>query len=1048
MRITLSLTLIVFFLFTSFAGSPAREPRGSDYRIRQDWSRDEFAAEDLPDLDYLVPELLRSSAVDTYDIVYFDFEQMNWQGWTREDMTVPIDTFWHVEDYVEPELAGLPGPLEGLKSGWCGAPPGPYEYMCHWVDAPGYGNSWNESFVTDPVYFDGLLRFSYRGYFDSEPDHDKTYIEYDSGNGNWVVIAEYDGIVDTAAVHELFLSQAATKLRIHFISDGAWSDEDGLWSSDGAVHVDSLLIEDAMGLIDYEDFEAAADGAHGSGIWHAEPQEAFGSYARLWSNLADKDPCNDNYTTQITFFDPYPWPPPQEPGVYTPFCRGAGMIEAPCQDEMVYSPIIDMTRYTTSRSEHQDAEIPPGDLPDLGGALLHFTVYRDLPISNLVGYEWRVRAIENGCPGPWLSRNIVYWGAFKDYHFQIEEFGDLVDADSIQVGFRVRDFCDIWYQVYGNCAEHTSSPYFDNVFVQRYTQVGPQWSWRDLDLFQDNFPGVEFQLESYVRADAANDLRPNSDPVIDPGDSIVVTCDSPLGGGIDTTADGWPKVYCHVLAEYIGPMVPPHGPKPDLFGPGLEGTYGRYVSDDGEWTILQCDYARTPDGYISPDKYAVDLNDSLFTRGYRIIYYFKAYDMSGHGSTLPERAEQFPWPPVGQWTGILRWQPGFYFFEWTCLPTMYTDILYVDDFHGRGTMDGIAQHYWSSALYATVPFSYSPDRYDVNSPSSRVSNGPGSRAKNYHMTMAYQIVIWDSGNLSTCTISEGTQYSDKSNDAQMLIDWMEFSGHDVGLWVCGDDIAEDLNGAPSAVALQLMTTYCGVHHLNDSYFEMTGGGEGGGLGGVVNPLVKPVEVMGNPLWHTTWGDSFYVFGGCPIINGFDVLGAAGSAEHALRYPDFSGQPYYAGIYNENINDGGYGIRTMWFGFSFMYMRDTGPGEPMMRFQVCHDLNAWFWHDVNDDITDVAEVPLVNNLAQNFPNPFNPTTTISFSVKEKGRVTLRVFDVTGRLIRTLVDEVRDAGAYREVWDGTNNRGSGVASGVYFYRMNSKGFDQTRKMVILK
>jgi hypothetical protein len=133
--------------------------------------------------------------------------------------------------------------------------------------------------------------------------------------------------------------------------------------------------------------------------------------------------------------------------------------------------------------------------------------------------------------------------------------------------------------------------------------VGPQWSWRDLDLFQDNFPMTEYDLESYIRADAANDLRPKGDPMIDPGDSAVVTCTSQLGGGIDTTADGWPKVYMHCYVHYISD---PLAPKPDLFGPTLEGTYGRYDSDDGaHWTILQCEYARTGAGNIAADKYAV-----------------------------------------------------------------------------------------------------------------------------------------------------------------------------------------------------------------------------------------------------------------------------------------------------------------------------------------------------------------------------------------------------------------------------------------------------------
>jgi hypothetical protein len=1044
MRTVAVLALICCVLLTVADTGEARESRGRDLRIRQDWSRDEFAAEDLPDIDYLVPEVFTSSAVDTYDIVWYDFEQMNWQGWRQRDMTAQVDSFWHVEDYLEPELAGLPGPLEGAKSAWCGAPPGLFEYMCGWDAAPGYGNLWEQFLVTDRIYFESPLRFSYHGYFDSEPKYDQTTVEYDRGAGNWVEISAYDGVVDTIAVHELFLSQASTKLRFRFVSDDVESDEDGMHDTDGAAHIDSITIEDNTGIIDYEDFEAATDGVCRSGIWHADVPYPFGVSSGLYNNLADEDPCNDNYATQMVFFIwDSPVPPPDWQW-YTPFCHGPGAKEAPCQSDLVYSPIIDMTMYSSNRDEVQDTPIPPGVLPDLGGALLHFTVYRDLPISNLVGYEWWIRNIdvETGCPGPWLSRNFAYFGASKNYHFQIEEFGDLVTSDYIQVGLYVHDYCDEWYQVFGDCEEHTMSPWFDNVFVQRYTQVGPQWSWRDLDIFQDNFPEEEFNIESYVRADAANDLHQIDDPVFDPGDSIVVTCTSPLGGGIDTTLDGWPKVYMHVHCEYIGD---PLSPKPDLYGPDLEGSYGRYVSDDGEWTILQCNYA----GHgccVSPHIYGCDLNDSLFTRGYEIVYYFKAYDVAGHSTTLPERAEQFPWPPPGPpWTRILHWQPGFYFFEWTCLPTLASDVLYVDDFHGRGTADGVAHHYWESAFRYVVPPYNQPDRYDVNAPSSCRSNGPGSRAKNYHMTTAYTTVLWDSGNLSTCTISEGTDYSDKSNDAQMLVDWMEFSPHNVGLWVCGDDVAQDLDGAMSAVALQLLATYCGVNHIDDSYFELAGGLIGGG---VVNPLVTAVEDVQNPLWHTYWGDSFYVFGGCPSINSFDVLETTGGSGHALRYPDFGGQPYYAGIYNAGINSAGYDIRTMWFGFSFMYLRDVELDAPIVRNIVFDNVFLWFWHDVNCFITETDDVPLVNTLAQNFPNPFNPSTTIRFGVKEKGRVTLRVYDVAGRLVRTLVDEVRDAGSYREVWDGTNKHGSGVASGVYFYRMNAKGFEQTRKMVILK
>jgi len=98
----------------------------------------------------------------------------------------------------------------------------------------------------------------------------------------------------------------------------------------------------------------------------------------------------------------------------------------------------------------------------------------------------------------------------------------------------------------------------------------------------------------------------------------------------------------------------------------------------------------------------------------------------------------------------------------------------------------------------------------------------------------------------------------------------------------------------------------------------------------------------------------------------------------------------------------------------------------------------------------ASLPKSSGLAQNSPNPFNPSTTISFTVAEGPavHVSLKVYDLRGNLVRTLVNEVRDAGTYNVFWDGTNESGRNVSSGVYFYRMQAGDFNQTRKMVLLK
>jgi parallel beta-helix repeat protein len=88
------------------------------------------------------------------------------------------------------------------------------------------------------------------------------------------------------------------------------------------------------------------------------------------------------------------------------------------------------------------------------------------------------------------------------------------------------------------------------------------------------------------------------------------------------------------------------------------------------------------------------------------------------------------------------------------------------------------------------------------------------------------------------------------------------------------------------------------------------------------------------------------------------------------------------------------------------------------------------------------------LCQNNPNPCNPETKISYSLAEAGPVTLKVYNLTGQLVRTLVDEVNASGTYTVRWNGRDDSGALVASGVYFYRMVAGNYSQTRRMVMLK
>ena len=104
-------------------------------------------------------------------------------------------------------------------------------------------------------------------------------------------------------------------------------------------------------------------------------------------------------------------------------------------------------------------------------------------------------------------------------------------------------------------------------------------------------------------------------------------------------------------------------------------------------------------------------------------------------------------------------------------------------------------------------------------------------------------------------------------------------------------------------------------------------------------------------------------------------------------------------------------------------------------------------DVSDEMTPVSlpEKPALN---QNYPNPFNPSTEIGFDLPKSSFVSLDIYDVLGRKVTTLINEHLAAGSKRVQWDGRDNAGAEVASGVYFYRLRTGDQVEVKKMVLLK
>ncbi|MCK4653211.1 MAG: T9SS type A sorting domain-containing protein, partial [Candidatus Cloacimonetes bacterium] len=134
-------------------------------------------------------------------------------------------------------------------------------------------------------------------------------------------------------------------------------------------------------------------------------------------------------------------------------------------------------------------------------------------------------------------------------------------------------------------------------------------------------------------------------------------------------------------------------------------------------------------------------------------------------------------------------------------------------------------------------------------------------------------------------------------------------------------------------------------------------------------------------------------------------------------------------------------------FEWMYHKDVGEVGGQDCVWVDYILFPPFEPEVSTD--DMSVIPSIIKLCGNYPNPFNPETNISFSLKADSKVVLEIFNIKGQKIRTLVNNNMNAGFYNVVWNGKDNNNRNVASGIYFYKMKAGGrYTSTRKMILMK
>ena len=427
----------------------------------------------------------------------------------------------------------------------------------------------------------------------------------------------------------------------------------------------------------------------------------------------------------------------------------------------------------------------------------------------------------------------------------------------------------------------------------------------------------------------------------------------------------------------------------------------------------------------------------LMTQGSEIWYYFEGEDGVGNMSIYPEDAPE-------------------HYFEFSILPingSVSEGGMLLVDKHGRTTP---GETRWRGAYPLTRPLishhseyyyvemleilGYDFDVYDVEVPSGSIkSEGPDTMGYKYYDTQ-----IW--------FMNEFNAYLLWAEDQENLITWLNQAaeGKERNLLLTGNDIGYELMDTEKET-MNFYTLWLASEYLDNAVGVVT-----------VDSVPGLRDHAGDWDFMTHDDGECILRGGCPVLNYFDVVDAQSyaGAEIVADYvkTDMSTRP--AGVAYTNQTSG---YQTVNLGFGMEFMMDSMETSRNQGYYVSgiYDRVNLMGNILGDGtragyfgltpdgpgtgVVDGAK----NALSHAYPNPFNPMTKIAYSVKESGPVSIEVYNVAGKVVRTLLDTELEAGnSGFVVWDGTNETGNRCASGVYFYRINAPGFTKSNKMIMLK
>jgi hypothetical protein len=974
---------------------------------------------------------------------YGDFEDADgnpaWNGWTHWDVTQPTANHWNVSNYNQPDPEN--------HAAWCGA-----DIPSCGGDDPdgGYGNGWDDllEFRLAVPYPESPTSVTVTATLihDTEPTYDYVHLSYKYQDQLIANLLSWDGEGATTVIGTVsyvpgeYLNGTDIAVYFRFTSDGAWSDQDCLFPSAGACQIDDIqvrVVNESYTEDFFENFEHGGD-PENFGLWNTAFPTGVGDFAKIWEGLRDIDPCINNYSPQAAFIDDGEVVPGTGGSHCINWCYGpggyivttTGGLAGPDWHihNVIESPVMDWP------------ESGNGSGPDDDGIIFEYGCYQHEDFSSDspgIFHLWGVRSADTDNSGgngyqniteqAWQDRSFLgpWWNGYGRFR---DDVTDLMNPgrDVVQVQLAVYEVGWAWYWT-GN--DGYPAPYFDNVTVKIFPYLGPGMSAREIDLAQDNFPriaSIDFEdLGSLsVRFDMANNISLASHLRNDPGDTIVADI-SPVREGAEF--DGVPILHYLLDRNPVFTLEMRTAGLPDLGS--VEGMPSVGLSAE-----------------VTPGKWAFDLPDTGFLfPGDVLHYYIEATDaIGGIGGTDP-KTSLMPPDTTGFSTGF--GDPMGYNSTFTvrALPSIRSDglggyeqpeILFINDFANRG-----GENEWYTALNnLSLLVDEDYDVYYVNGPPSGVGNGIGGRA-NAQLLSGYTDILYTCGNLGVNTIANGDFQNDAGDDVGVLTSWLDQGDKDILL--TGDDLASDLAQAGIAT-LNFLENYLGVTVATSNIRPF--------IGNQTTPLVKVSP--GNPVFlQTSSLENWYAYGACPSFNTFDGVNLLGTSQRLAEFYDPGGVGYSYSACTLNImNPGPDQSRTISMPVDLMYVytNPDAPSHPLpARVRLLRDVLLYFGQEGTGSPSHVTDIPGANFTTTQYPNPFNPVTTIEYSLPRAGHLKLSIYNVRGQLVKTLVDDHRPAGENQTVvWDGTDNLGDAAASGVYFYEAKTAEKVIIGKMTLLR